>query len=279
MLQNLQEKCEKYKGSSDAQRVASNLRQEKVWKLLLINTPGSSSLTFRADSDDGALPLANAPSRVCGPQTSQTLPCFNVMSDVPQQIIGERVEELKVMLRRIMGFWKAGEVTQTLPVPLLRWLINQLSLRLRREPCRVHNPRPRTHPLGICLFFWVFLYLLFISHRSASHRSKGVAAKGEQLPGNCVLLGKGSLMAPAGAALWVLACACREMQPCTCGFRVPLPYLRVGNPDRVCWQWKCLCICEHARSPDTCSMFFSSQTSWTAWWVQLTKRFSWAPLI
>lgn len=130
-----------------------------------------------------------------------------------------------------MGFWKAGEVTQTLPVPPLLWLMNQLSLRLRRVPCRVHNPRPRTHPLGICQFSgFCFFYLLFISHRFASHRSKGVTAKGEQLPGNCVLLGKGSLMAPAGAALWALACICRVMQSCTCGFYVPLPYLPAGKP-------------------------------------------------
>lgn len=51
-----------------------------------------------------------------------------------------------------------------------------------------------------------------------SHRSKGVMVKGEQLPGNCVLLGKGSLMALVGPALWAVACVCRDMQPCTRGF-------------------------------------------------------------
>lgn len=51
-----------------------------------------------------------------------------------------------------------------------------------------------------------------------SHRSKGVMVKGEQLPGNCVLLGKGSLMAPVGPALWAVAYVCRDMQPCTRGF-------------------------------------------------------------
>lgn len=71
----------------------------------------------------------------------------------------------------------------------------------------------------VAVFFVLFVfYLLFISHRSMSHRSKGVMVKGEQLPGNCVLLGKGSLMAPAGPALWAVACVCRDMQPCARGF-------------------------------------------------------------
>lgn len=112
------------------------------------------------------------------------------------------------------------------------WLSNYLCIEAgNRAECR-----PRTHPLGFWLFF-VFFYLLSISHTSMSHRSKVVMVKGEQLPGNCVLLGKGSLMAPAGPALWALACVCREVHSCTSGFLTCSYHnSELEALNRVCWH-------------------------------------------
>lgn len=136
-----------------------------------------------------------------------------------------------------MGLWKAAEVTQTLPMPPLFWLIKQLSLRWRRKPCGVQTPG-----LGHSLLeFGCFLYLLFISHRSMGYRWMGATVQGEQLPGNCVLLQKGSLMAPARPALRSSVCICRNNQ---LWLLHAIPITLSWKSEAACvWQSKCTWTC------------------------------------